>query len=621
MAQFIEHFHFLYPEWLILLLPILLFLGWVSRQKSSDTTFDHIVDPALAPYVLTQGENASKRRHWLWLYAVAVVIAVIALAGPSWKKIKQNSFQNQQAAVIVMDLSSSMYATDTKPDRLSRARFELIDLLKQRQDGQTGLIVYAGAAFVVTPLTDDVETIIAQAKYINPEDMPVQGSLLAPAIDKAVDLLKQSGLRQGQIIAMTDGVDDVMSSAESIRSARSQGYSTSILSIGTKDGAPVPLRDGGFLKDAEGNVVVPKVNEAEMQQLISQYGNGIFVSAQFDDSDLQAILAQLDRAVSNDDLKQNQDKQLESWRNEGIWLVLLLVPVALLMFRRAFLSVLMLLIVLPQPEPVYAGWWEDLWQTSDQQAQIALENEQARAAAEQFENPDWKATAFYRAGEFKQAAELYAKKDDADSLYNLGNALAKSQNYAEAIKAYEAALAQQPEHEDAQYNLDLLKKMMEQQSSSEQQQSQQQSGDQGQQEQSSDQSSPSEESANEGESQQQAQDAASEQDQSADATDSQDQLSEAEKQAQENEAKEQQALEDYMEQQAEQEQQDQSQAASDTMPTNPEPLDEQERERSQATEQWLRQIPDDPSGLWRRKFHYQYRRGAAPDGAAGSNPW
>lgn len=620
--QFVNQFHFLYPEWLIGIVPMVLMMWWLHRRGESSPAYDQIVDPALVPFVLTAAQPSSTQRRWLWGVGVALLLAVIALAGPSWQKVKQSSFQNQQAAVIVMDLSASMYAEDVKPDRLSRARFELIDLLKRREDGQTGLIVYAGAAFVVTPLTDDIETIIAQAKYINPEDMPVQGSLLAPAIDKAIDLLKQAGMRHGQIIVMTDGVDDVMSSADSIRNARSKGYSTSILSIGTKDGAPVPLNDGGFLKDQSGNIVVPKVNEADMQRLVSQYGDGVWVSARFDDEDLQKVLHQFKRSTSNDDLKQDQDKQLEVWRNEGIWLVLLLIPVALLMFRRGLLSVTLLILFLPQPDIAYAGWWDDLWSTPDQQAKVALDNGQAKVASETFEDPDWKAASAYKAGEFKQAAELYSQNKDAQSLYNLGNALAKSHDYANAIKAYESVLDQQADHEDAKYNLDLLKKRQAQQQSSDQSQEQQQNGQQGQQGQ---QEQPSNsQSSDQAENQQTQEQSAetSEQEASQAPDGSQDQLSDAEKQAQENEAKEQEALEQFMQEQTNQNKQDESEHEEDQSGKQTEPLDDQQREQNQATEQWLRRIPDDPSGLWRRKFNYQYRREQTPSNTAETtNPW
>jgi Ca-activated chloride channel family protein len=612
-----QNFHFLYPLWFLILIPVFLLLIWFSYRQQRQSLVHRLVDPQLAPFILSQSQQRTSKRFFLWA-SLFSLIAATALAGPSWQQIKQHSFQKQQALVILFDLSSSMYATDMKPDRLTRARFELIDLLKQRKEGQTGLIVYAGAPFVVSPLTDDVDTIQEQIKYLSPKDMPVQGSQLAFAVEKAVDLLKQAGLKEGQILAMSDGVSDMSATRHALTKARQQGYTTSIMAFGNAEGSPIPLPNGGFLKDKAGNIVIPRTDLESLKSL-RQQGQGVFVQAQFNDQDLNQLLPQLSGSSLPKNLQEDETRTIKTWRNEGIWLVVLLVPFALLVFRRGVLfSVMLVIFVLPQSHQVSAAtWWDELWATPDQRAQQALENNKAKMAAETFADPAWKAAANYRAGDYAKAIELYQQQNDVESLYNLGNALAKSGKYEKAIEAYEKVLAQQADHEDAKYNLELLKKLQ-QQAQNQQQQNNQQGDSKSQQDQQS-QNDASQQAQNSDTQGQQGQNGAEQdsasQDDATQQTDNNseaqgDQMSKEQQQAKENAEKEREALEQAMAEEAkkstEEQPAEQASLASNEQAT--------EREQAQATQQWLRRIPDDPSGLWRRKFYYQYRQSAQRQG-------
>ena len=167
----------------------------------------------------------------------------------------------------------------------------------------------------------------------------------------------------------------------------------------------------------------------------------------------------------------------DQWQEEGPWLLLLLVPLAALAFRKGLVLVLVVF-VLPVAEPAHALSWQDLWLTKDQQAQRLLEDGNAADAAAIFDDPGWRAVANYRAGEYGGSAAGFANLDDTASLYNLGNALARMGELETAIEAYEEVLELDPDNEDALYNRDLLKDMLEQQQDSE-------SGEQGNQQNSS----------------------------------------------------------------------------------------------------------------------------------------
>ncbi|HHC74386.1 MAG TPA: tetratricopeptide repeat protein, partial [Thiothrix sp.] len=314
----------------------------------------------------------------------------------------------------------------------------------------------------------------------------------------------------------------------------------------------------------------------------------------------------------------------------GIWLLLLLIPFALLLFRRGVLfSVVLLSFTLPHSNETYASasttpsstWWETLWATPNQRAQQALENNDAQTAAETFADPNWRAAANYRAGDYEAAIKLYQQNNDVDSLYNLGNALAKLGHYEKAIKAYEKVLAQQADHEDAKYNLALLKKLQQQQNANQQKNNQQgeQSNHESQQNQQSDSNSQNNSGQNNTDqagsnqtdsNQQNAQNQQA--DTSPDGDKNSDQMSQAQQQAKENAEKEREALEQAMAEAA-QESNDKAES-NDQQATFAQNEQATEREQAQATQQWLRRIPDDPSGLWRRKFYYQYRQSAQRQG-------
>ena len=199
-------FHFLEPAWLLMLLPLALLLWLAARRQAGDTAWRRIIDARLQP-LLMNGGNAHRSRLPLWLLGIGWLIAILALANPVWERQPQPLMQTNTARVIVLDLSRSMLAQDLKPTRIERARFKVEDILADDEEGLTGLVVFAGDAFTVTPLTRDSETIRAQLRALEPAIMPSQGSRADLGLLQALDLLQQAGVVQGQIILIADGVE------------------------------------------------------------------------------------------------------------------------------------------------------------------------------------------------------------------------------------------------------------------------------------------------------------------------------------------------------------------------------------------------------------------------------
>ena len=479
-----------------------------------------------------------------------------------------------------------MDATDIKPSRLVRARLKLIDILQQRREGQTALIVYAAQAFTVSPLTDDTNTIISLIGSLDSNMMPQQGSDSAIAIARAAQLLQQAGVPKGDILLITDGISD-----NTLNEVKTYQHRVSVLSVGTLEGAPIALRDGGFLKDNSGAIVIPKLIEAPLQQL-AQQGNGRYHRISTDETDIRYLLD----IVTAEDETQEAVKGLntDQWREEGPWLLLLLLPLAALTFRRGYLAIVVLLII-PVPDEAYAMDLQQLWLNQNQQAQQQLQQGNAQQAAELFNNPEWKAAAQYRAGQYQQSIDTLQGINSAEALYNKGNALARLGKTQEAIAAYDEALKQQPKHEDAEYNRNLLKQQrMEIQDKDQEQDDESKQDSQGDNQQQQGQGQQSDQQS-------------SEQQQTEQMTGQQQEQTSEQQQAQ------QQAEQDADQAEAEQQQPDREQRgqnndAEEEQRARPSPEYSETSESDIATEQWLRRIPDDPGGLMRRKFQYQYQQ-------------
>ncbi|MDZ7644973.1 MAG: VWA domain-containing protein [Woeseiaceae bacterium] len=588
-------FHFLRPEWL-LAIPLLAILTFaLARRELKPGSWQRVVDPGLAPHVLSRSRNREGDLRW-WLALLAGVLAVTALAGPAWNRVEQPVYRSEQALVIALDLSRSMDAQDLSPDRLTRARLKILDILERRATGQTALVVYSANAFTVTPLTTDTDTVAALVNSLGTDIMPSRGSYPAAAITKSQQLLEQAGVRDGDVLLIADG--GTSTEAEAAANAlRDAGYTLSVLGVGTPDGAPIPRAGGGFVTDRFGRMAVPRL-ETDALMRLADAGGGRFSVVTTDDSDIARVLPR-DRGSS---AASDDDQATDQWQEEGPWLLLLLVPLAALAFRRGWVLAVAV-VLLPVPQEARALEWQDLWQTPDQQGRALLEEGDPAAAAERFDHPEWQAVARYRAGDYADSASVFQRGDTTDSAYNLGNSLARMGNFDAAIAAYDRALELDPANEDAAYNRDLLRDAQDAADSAQQDSSSNsEEGGGAQQSEGESQSEQAGEQGSEGSPGSESEDG--------DSARQEQEMSEEDLAAMQEEL--QRAAEEAAEQGEETDPQ-QGEAQADAM------AERRRQEQQQAMEQWLRRIPNDPGGLLRRKFRYQYQRqGRDQDG---NNLW
>ncbi|MEM7019174.1 MAG: tetratricopeptide repeat protein, partial [Pseudomonadota bacterium] len=474
------------------------------------------------------------------------------------------------------------------------------------------LLVFAGDVHVVSPLTSDADTIVAMVSALNTEIMPLAGSRPDLAILKAGELLKQNGNQRGEIILLTDGIDREEASLNAARTLSEQGYRLSVLAIGTPEGAPIPMQNGGYLKDANGGIVMPRLTPGPLQQLAS-VGGGMYSPLTNTPKDLDRLLLPAS-TFDMGDVEESEDQITEAWREEGPWLLLLLLPLAALSFRRgwvigiALTTTLTLMLI---PPPAMAWEWRDLWQRPDQQGAQAMSQERPADAAELFEASDWQGAAHYRAGQYEEAAAAFAQLDTVDGHYNRGNALAKSGAFEQAIEAYETALERAPEHTQARENLELLKQMQQ-----EQEQQQDQKGEQDQSEsdkQESGEDNQDDSQNREGDQQGESQDGQSQESENAQQQREQEQEQQAQQQqGEEGEQEEQQQAQQQQKADGEQKDGEEEEAAK----ANANPMMTEEAQQQQLLEQYLKRIDDDPGGLLREKFRRQtlrQRGKVAPD--------
>ena len=600
----LSHFHFLRPELLLLLIPAISLLYLARQNANKQSSWQKVISPHLLEFLFVKGEEQSASRFPFWLSATLITLLVIAMSGPSFRQKPVPVFESENAQVILVDLSLSMDATDIKPSRLDRAKFKLIDLLNRTKEGTIGLVVYAGDAFVISPLTSDSNTISNMVPTLSTQIMPVLGSRPEVGISKAIELLKNAKHSRGQIIWLTDGVESNQT-GQIISLVESSGYQLSILAIGTEQGAPIPLPNGnGFLKDSSGSIVVPKLEVNELKTIADSLDAG-FVSLTADQSDIDYLQEYLALQNEDADSPENQDQKISKWIDDGYWIVWIVILLFLVKIIRqpsgslASISLgapLVLLLSSLSSSPSLAAendagaevraaldaqaaesktsgigqFWNDLWLTRDQQAQNAYREGDYQSASKLFESQDWKATSEYKQGNFAEAAQGFTQADSERDLYNRATALAKAQQLQESLETYNQLLEKNPEHQDGLYNKKIVEELLKQQQEQEQQDQQ------------SDQDKQNEES--------------------------QDSQSQDQNQQQEDQNSDQQQEQKDQKEQSEQESQEQQESEQQKQDAEMSEDERDKSEKDQALEHWLEKIPDDPGGLLRRKMYREYQR-------------
>jgi Ca-activated chloride channel family protein len=597
----LEDFHFLRPLFLIAFIPLAVLVHFWIKRTHGTSNWLSAINSELLSVLIEDGAKRSGKQIKAFLLG-ALLIAIMGLAGPTWEKLPQNVEQKNDALVIALDLSLSMLSEDLKPSRIVKAKQKVIDILRSRNEGLTGLVAYAGDAHSVVPLTDDNATIENLLVALDPTMMPVFGSKPEHAIKLAFELFSNAGMQEGRILIISDGIDSI----KSISKFRNTAFPISVIGVGTAKGGPIPIDRPGqpraFLKDTNNQPLIVKLEENNLAQVANQ-SFGRYAKLSLNEQDIYSVLS---TPLPTQDPSIEVEREFDMWSDQGHWAALVLLPFLLAGFRRGLLACLPLALILQaMPIPIQAETasaanaggstadiqtqklteslgelWQKAWQRDDQRGYKALISGDSATAAGIFRDPEWKATADYKNGEWQNALSGFDElrgggnqstlQKQFNAAYNSGNTLAQLGEYDKAIDAYDEALNVDPMDDDAKFNRALIENLKKQQQQQEQ------------------------EKQNEGEEDQQNQ--------------------EGEDSSQDNQQRSQEQ---------EQEQQEDGEPTDPTRPSEEQtqdPRQETDRqeseeqsianrdEKQEALEQWLRRVPDNPGGLLKRKFDYETKQ-------------
>ena len=574
-------FHFLRPLWLLLLIiPVLGYYFFFSGNRNV-SAWENVCDKKLLKFLLVKG-NSKQRSILGYLALVGIIGSIISLSGPSWQKKEAPAFSPVNPVMILLNLSSDMDNNDLRPNRLARAKFAIDDLLKEIQ-AQVAMIVYTNEPYVISPSTEDKKIISNLLPSVSPDIIPENGDKLYRAIDMAVSRMIEEGNTFGNIIVFAPDIgQDFNKALTSAANAVTKGYNIDVVAV--------------------------RADKNEKLSMLADKGKGIFVTI----NEISLLANKINTKISSD-MKQSKNLQ-ETWEDYGYWLLIIPLICFLSFFRRGALVILFLL----HSFSAQAGFFTN----ANQDGIKAFTKEDYATAANYFNHPQWKASALYKQEKYEESLKYFSQGNDVESLYNQGNALAKSGNIEEAIKKYEEVLKTNPQHEDAKFNLEYLKKQQEQQQQQQSQgdgndennnDSQQSSEDEEQQNNENSQGNNSEQQQEDNENQENNnQDSNSQNNQSASTenSDEQQQNSDENQNLQQSSGTDQKETDQSSMQSTPSDSQPQEKSDKDAEAQATKSDDKQDEfdEQTQAREMTYRNIPEDAGGLLRAFIYKEYNK-------------
>ena len=451
--------HFLRPQWLWLLIPAILLPVFWYRRNNVRARWRNIISPLLLDHLIV-GDTARRRIQPIHTLALLIGISAITVAGPTWQQERPPFNQDKAPLVIVLELAHSMDATDVAPTRLERAKQKVLDLASARKGARTGLVVFAATAHLVVPPTEDPAMLELYLPALAPSLMPRDGKNASAGLDIAERLLAKDPVA-GTIVFISDGFDQNQTDAF-IQKAKQSHHQLLWLAVGTENGGAIRGANGMITMDAEGLPLMGTFDADGIRKVAHEAGIPL-ASVRADDDDVAWVQRRAQTWLAEVD----ESKRAPRWKETGYWLVLPLLALGLWGFRRGWTVKwlpIVLIAVAFSATPRYAqaaSWnWMDLFATHDQQGCWRFEHGDFKTAAQRFDDPLWKGRAQYLAGDYAGALESFSRLKTAQSYFYIGNTLAHLEDYPSAIKAFDNALALQPEMREAAFNRDLMRKLL-----------------------------------------------------------------------------------------------------------------------------------------------------------------
>lgn len=449
MSDYLQAVHFVRPHLLWMLLPLFLSYFWLRRAAQQQAALAPAFLPIHLARVLTLPAAASSRLRVANLIHAMLLLAIVAIAGPSWQRAPNPLSGDESNLLIALDVSASMARNDVQPTRLERAKQKISDLLATRPGSFNALIVYAGSAHQVIPLTDDASIVNNFLQAVDHYVVPNEGKNPAAVLPIAQQLLAENisgnAPGMGTLLMVGDAVPQAFLAQARDWIQQQPRAQMLVWGMGEDDEQQDSLKR---LADAVDSYYRPMtIDKADVNALQWRIRNALYVSAA-SDSDWHVSMHYL------------------------LWPLALLLLLAFRPGGRLFLP-LLLLVFLPLAQPLYADesatpspavakqwYWLDILLTRDQQGMLYLRMGQAGEAARRFNDPAWRGVAHYRAEGFAAAADNFRQIDALSALYNEANALAHGQHYIKALRVYDKLLQRAPAHSNARHNRALIQALV-----------------------------------------------------------------------------------------------------------------------------------------------------------------
>ena len=279
-----------------LLLPLLFFFRWAWRQRLESLKRFGSLELIER---LMEGVSREKQKGKLALLFLVFLFSLFALSRPMWGQKEHQIVSRGHDILLVLDVSKSMLAEDIRPNRLAKAKQEIAALFNRMEGNRIGLVIFAGDAFMQCPLTLDYSAAKILLSEVEVGSVPVPGTVLSKAIDKALESFPPGERESRAIVLITDGEDTVGDPKKSAERAAEEGVLIYAIGIGDPLGVPIPVRNEqgnlqDYVKDRSGTVVTSKLDEETLRTLCLTTG-GAYFTARADSLELDSIYDHLEQ--------------------------------------------------------------------------------------------------------------------------------------------------------------------------------------------------------------------------------------------------------------------------------------------------------------------------------------
>lgn len=238
----------------------------------------------------------SKAKVWLRLslFAIAFMFFILGISRPQMGAILKEHKTRGAEVMVVLDVSNSMLAQDYSPNRLERAKLAISRMVDKLRDDRIGLIVFAGNSFVQLPITTDYVSAKMFLSSISTESVPIQGTAMGEAISTALRSFSAQSDKSRAIIVITDGENHEDDPVAAARQAAELGVRVFTIGVGSPQGTMIPMGDGQYLEDRDGNPVVTRLDDKVLQD-VAEAGKGLYVHAGNREFGLDPIIEEISR--------------------------------------------------------------------------------------------------------------------------------------------------------------------------------------------------------------------------------------------------------------------------------------------------------------------------------------